>query len=536
MATKLVADDKDLIARFQDLRDGRDVAALLEVRYSDLTYHLYRRDRTFTYKQFSIRKKAGGQRTICAPVSTLKIIQRKLNHILQLVYNPKPCVCGFVHGKSIVTNAQTHVRRTVILNVDLRDFFPSINFGRVRGMFMARPYTIPAKAATVLAQICCFSGCLPQGAPTSPAVSNMICGKLDSDLLSLARRFHCTYTRYADDITFSTTRNRFPSPIGRVTYDDESPTAEIGDLLRSTIEGNGFEINSGKVRILGRGRRQEVTGLAVNKSPNVRRNYVRQLRAIIHAIQKYGYDAAERDFQTRYHTKTHNRRKAPTPLATVMEGKLAYLRMVKGEADPVYRRLSNRYQESLGRPRVYVADPLRDISPALWILESEDPIGQGSAFALREIGLVTCQHVLQNGMHAFQHHRFTVKSRIIVISQHRDLDAAVLRLPQGDHASLEIGDPDSVRQGDTLTLAGFPNYRLGDTPYIAEGRVAGFRIVHTLRWILLSTPIIAGNSGGPVLDRNGRVVGIAATGADNMEDANRTEHHGVIPISVLRHL
>lgn len=517
MPAELTRDDVEIVNLFRSLRTGRDVANILEVSYSDLTYYLYRKPMQSNYREFSITKRSGGLRTICAPISPIKILQKKLNYILQLIYTPKRCVHGFINNRSVLTNAQSHVRKTVLLNIDLSDFFPSINFGRVRGMFMARPYNVKVGAATVLAQICCYDGCLPQGAPTSPVVSNMICGKLDSDLLRLSRRFRCTYTRYADDITFSTTQRRMPSSLGVIDFNEEDVCVSIGDLLRTSIESNGFNINASKIRMQRNGSKKEVTGIIVNESPNVNRKFVRQLRAIINAIQKFGLENAEQEFYSRYYRKNRKPGTRLPPLVSVIEGKFNYFKMIKGEFDPVYRRLYNRYLESIGRPRRYFNDPLSDLPPALWILESEDPISQGTAFYLQDYGLITCQHVLRPRTHAFQYNSFGNRVHIGIIRESADLDAAILQLPSGDYPALEIGDPASVNQGDRLTLAGFPNYRFGDTPYITEGRVAGFRTITAQRWILLSTPIIAGNSGGPVLDSNGRVVGIAATGADNME-------------------
>src|SRR5690606_8958560 len=128
------------------------------------------------------------------PTESLKIIQQKLNQVLQLVYKPKLSTHGFVNNRSIVTNADAHIKKKkhrYILNVDIKDFFPSINFGRVRGMFMAPPYNQPEHVATVLAQICCSNNELPQGAPTSPIVSNMICAQMDSQLQQLAKPHRC---------------------------------------------------------------------------------------------------------------------------------------------------------------------------------------------------------------------------------------------------------------------------------------------------------------------------------------------------------
>jgi RNA-directed DNA polymerase len=200
----LTASNEELRQRFLTLCTREDVAALLEIDYYRLNYHLHiaKRHRD-VYTTFYVSKKSGGRRQISAPITALKIIQQKLNQVLQQVYQPKPAVHGFTLDKSIVTNAKEHSRRKYVLNVDIKDFFPSINFGRVRGLFMAWPYNLNDSVATVLAQICCYNNELPQGAPTSPIISNMICAKMDSQLQGLAKKHQCFFTRYADDITFS---------------------------------------------------------------------------------------------------------------------------------------------------------------------------------------------------------------------------------------------------------------------------------------------------------------------------------------------
>jgi RNA-directed DNA polymerase len=174
MSLLLSADSEELRELFFALQTPEDIAHLLEVEYGTLVYHLYVVAGSAKYTTFDIPKKSGGFRTISTPVTALKIIQRKLNQVLQCVYQHKASVHGFVCDRSIVTNASRHGRKRFVFNVDLNDFFPSINFGRVRGMFMASPYMLDPAVATVLAQICCFDNQLPQGAPTSPIVSNMI--------------------------------------------------------------------------------------------------------------------------------------------------------------------------------------------------------------------------------------------------------------------------------------------------------------------------------------------------------------------------
>jgi RNA-directed DNA polymerase len=128
------------------------------------------------------------------------MLQRKLNQVLQAVYPVKNVVHGFARGRAIVTNARMHVRARHILNINLKDSFPSVNFGRVRGMFLAKPYQLPEPVATVLAQLCTHKNSLAQGAPTSPVVSNMVCARLDSHLKKLARENGCIFSRYADDL------------------------------------------------------------------------------------------------------------------------------------------------------------------------------------------------------------------------------------------------------------------------------------------------------------------------------------------------
>jgi RNA-directed DNA polymerase len=229
--------------KFYSLKQPTDLADLLEICYSDLIYHIYIVKPEKRYKIFDIPKKSGGIRQISTPITALKIIQRKLNQVLQAVYQIKPSVHGFVSNKNVVTNARNHVKKRYVLNIDLKDFFPSVNFGRVRGMFMATPYGLHPDVATVLAQICCYNHQLPQGAPTSPIITNMICGKMDSQLQRLAKECKATYTRYADDITFSTSLPKFPKDLAYIVNEEDQEKLIIGDTLFQIIKANGFELN-----------------------------------------------------------------------------------------------------------------------------------------------------------------------------------------------------------------------------------------------------------------------------------------------------
>lgn len=238
------------------------------------------------------------------------------------------------------------MRREWVLNLDLKNFFPSITFPRVIGLFKKKPYEIPSPAATVLAQICCFEDKLPQGAPTSPIVSNMICAKLDNELYRLARKYKCRYTRYADDISFSTYNYDFPSALAKI---NSSGQVELGDELTCIIHENWFEVNPDKVRLRRRNLRQEVTGLTVNDfadsgRPNVRRQYVRQIRAMLHAWERNGLEDAEIEYFKRHDKKHRAPFKDPPSLEQVIGGKIGFLGMVIGKDNSVYLRYHRQFK------------------------------------------------------------------------------------------------------------------------------------------------------------------------------------------------
>ncbi|MGH9505328.1 MAG: retron Ec67 family RNA-directed DNA polymerase/endonuclease, partial [Terriglobales bacterium] len=275
-----------------------DVANLLSYRPKALAFILYKIPDAAKYNVFEVPKRAGGRRTIKAPVPRLKRLQTRVADLLQdcvdEVSDAQGRSDGAVHGfrrkHSIVTNARLHRRRRWVFNVDLEDFFPSINFGRVRGFLIKnRDFQLNEGVATVLAQIACHDNSLPQGSPCSPVISNLVAHALDMHLVRLARRAGCTYSRYADDLTFSTNGVAFPREIATPAG---TPGAvqdwRAGRELRRAIERAGFKINPSKTRLMYRWSRQEVTGLVVNKKIGVRREYSHRLRAMVRTLTKTG--------------------------------------------------------------------------------------------------------------------------------------------------------------------------------------------------------------------------------------------------------
>jgi RNA-directed DNA polymerase len=224
----------------------------------------------------------------------------------------------------------------------IEDFFPTINFGRVRGMFMGKPYLRNNTVASILAQICCYDNSLPQGAPTSPVISNMICAKMDSDLIKLAKAHKCTYSRYADDMTFSSFNPSFPLALAATNSVGQ---IDVGSELLGTINRNGFSINHAKVRLQTRNRRQEVTGLVVNKFTNVDRKFIRQIRAMIHDWKENGHVVAEQRFFKDFDKKPRKYDPDVEVFKYVVRGKVDFLGQVRGKKDFIYLRFCRQLKE-----------------------------------------------------------------------------------------------------------------------------------------------------------------------------------------------
>ena len=282
-----------MIEKLRKCQTIYDVADLLEIPAKILTYLLYKLPDSAKYEQICISKKNGGVRHILVPEPRLMSLQRNLSAILydcksdieQKRGNGWSSSYGFERGKGIIENALVHKNKRWVFNIDVLDFFPSINFGRVYSFFQKnQDFSLDRKVATYLAQIACHNGALPQGAPTSPVISNLICGSLDYRLSRFARRNRCDYSRYVDDITFSTNLRDFPADIAVVDQSTQGWT--VSDALKGRMIASGFLINDGKTRMSDRRSRQQVTGLVVNKKPNVPRDFYRNTRASIHRLMQ----------------------------------------------------------------------------------------------------------------------------------------------------------------------------------------------------------------------------------------------------------
>ena len=329
---------------------------------SQLTYFANSKRNEASYRSFLIAKKSGGYRIIFAPTTMLKSMLQCLNILLQALYDPAECVMGFRKGHSVADNATAHVERLYVFNSDIKDFFPSITKQRVRTVLRREPFLMNEQVADLICNLCCtrlpfkdgkpaparaymtkeemdmlsYKDVVPQGAPTSPVISNIICMSLDKKLTRLARRYRCRYTRYADDITFSSDHSVF------------SPAGEFCKEFRRIVEEECFRINEDKTRLQKAGSRQEVTGLVVGEKVNVPKEYIRDISSLLHIWEKYGYNHALLKFMEFHHEsyfKFSPSGNTTYPLPLFMRGKLNYLRMIKGENDRVYQKLNERFHK-----------------------------------------------------------------------------------------------------------------------------------------------------------------------------------------------
>ena len=271
----------------KNIKTRNDFAKFIGVKLQTLTYLLYIKKIDNCYNTLEIPKKNGDTRTICVPNKNLKKVQKKLYNKLSTYYDEiktqnnftSKISHGFEKNRSIVTNAEVHKNKRYVVNLDLLDFFPSINFGRVRSYFIKNNYfEINDDIATILAQLTCYKGTLPQGASTSPLIANMICNIMDIRILKIAKKYRLDYTRYADDLTFSTNNKYFLNDYDKFLED-----------IKNIIHRSGFELNSKKTRLLFSNSRQEVTGLVVNKKISVPKEYYKNTRAMAHSLYKNGY-------------------------------------------------------------------------------------------------------------------------------------------------------------------------------------------------------------------------------------------------------
>ncbi len=305
------------------IEEPRELCKFLNTSY----YHLEKLINNPVYNNYTIKKKKGGERQISAPEEQLKKIQKRLNYFLQAYYlmiKPNE-IHGFVVNPhylgrrcNILENAKVHIGKKFVLNIDLKDFFPNISSMQVKQVFTSDYFRFNEQIATAITLLTTYESKLPIGSPASPVISNFICIQLDNTLKKFAEATGLTYTRYADDLTFSSN-----------TEISNDTILNIINLIRK----NNFEVNEKKLRLKTANRKQTVTGITVNEKANVDRKLLKKVRAMLHDLTKNGIDkATQKHFNLKSEVDTRHKEK----FINRLKGYINFVGQVKGKEDLFY--------------------------------------------------------------------------------------------------------------------------------------------------------------------------------------------------------
>lgn len=346
---------QEILTQWSNLQNKKDLLDLINysgvvvygsifkpIELKQLTFYANPQWSKNRYRSFTIRKKSGKERLIHSPHKGLKYILGCLNFIFQAVYPIHHRAFGFVPGKSIADNAALHIGKPYVYNIDLSDFFHSFELQKVKMGLMFSQNGLGKERESLaffIAALCTHpfrikdweKTVLPQGAPTSPTLTNMLCLRLDRRLHGLAKRFNLAYSRYADDISFSG---------GKQGYLTDGFQNELHRLLNQ----EGLKINPRKTRSQARYFRQEVTGLTVNEKVNVSRQFQKKVSSYLYLWKRYGYEKASMHFEKDLATEAPAK-ELKADLDRVLEGKLNFIKMVKGVDDSTYQGLRKRFEK-----------------------------------------------------------------------------------------------------------------------------------------------------------------------------------------------
>lgn len=514
--------------KFLELKTKKEFASFFHIKENSLNNILRMNGKDYFYTVFSVPKKNGSTRTISAPKGNLLTIQKRLNIYitkLYLEFGKKDYVHGFVPERDIVSNAKVHLRRD-IYNIDLEDFFGSITYWRVYRLFLSR-FRMTEEVSKVIASLVTYNKTLPQGAPTSPMMTNLICHSMDIELRKFARENGLIYTRYADDLTFSKSMDS-----GSIYEQRSLPLyykgnrIVVNERIRTTIERCGFKINIEKLRISGKGNRKEVTGITVNEKLNVNRDYIRMIRSKIHYLKvglsrKNSVDKDEIQKQVR-----------------AIKGYINFVKYVRGKDDILSNNLALKLNTVLNReeitvdtkslPQKYIEKRTVLINPKFM---QEFDINNGTGFILNYKSnqyLVTCDHVFDDSdslstVKIGYNHVDSSSYNLSLFKRDNTIDVAVYKLR--NKLEFEGFTPPKnfkhykYRLDQELYYIGFPDYNYNDTSITDRLNISKIFVssnssksIRNIEMWEVSPPMRKGGSGGPILNLDLEVVGMTANG------------------------
>lgn len=542
-----------------NINSFKDVAESLNVKPKYLQYILFKK-KIYTIKE--IPKRSGGTRVLHIPNHELKELQVKLLKLIDNNFSAHYSAHGYIRDKSHITNAIKHKNNRYILNIDLEDFFGSINFARVRSLFI-NYFKTTEEVATILSNICCTNeGILPQGAPTSPIISNILLKSIDKELSLFVKRIgEITYTRYADDMTFSSNK-----PLHPYLFEIINGNVVLAQDLVRIINKYNFTINNQKTRYLKKSDRLEVTGIVLNEKVNVNRRYVKKIKAILHSIE-LDYNKAQCKFEEIYGTND---------MLVSLRGMIEYIGFVRNHNnelyDDVFLKLAMRYNRILEERNnnlkrikinlpsifsIYEQEIFLDLSFEDEKWTEEVTVGQGTGFICENNNFLTNYHVVDNlikffhdnsdsiasdasiSLFMFDHYNNKIKLRLKIKELDKKIDYIIFEILNTNelinYKTLYKSNEVLKKGNKEFTLYGFPQYREGNNITVSSAQITSLcvrQVKDNPMLIAITAQILEGNSGGPLLNSKNQVVGIAVKGTNSTS----VTLNQVIPISYLKNL
>ena len=414
-------------------------------------------------------------------------------------------------------------------------------------MFLSNPFYFNNEVSTILTKILINDNKLPQGAPTSPIISNMICYILDNNLEKYCNRYNCNYTRYADDITISTNSYKFPKNIARK---DSNNNIILGSKIIKIIEKEaGFKINSNKTKFSEKMKRQEVTGIVINEKINIKRIYIRNLRAMLHNCRKCGIKNEARKY---YNNSMLSIEKLVYKYRKVLEGKLNFLRMVRGKYDKIYLKYAKEYNDIIGE-EIFNIDEIKEIREYIeertGVIQTSNGSSQGTVQFLQGYGAVTSTHVYINKECLSEDvykkitnntYKFPVlvddldffylstnknrKDKFVtppnIEQENKELDVIQLNVKNDKYFRINIED--ELEIGKKVIVAGYGEFNNFEKSsiLIENAEIIAEREIFNIKAKCINAKIYHGMSGGPVLNEKKEVIGIVYCGGDYSEGIN----------------
>lgn len=536
-----------LIQKISHLKSPTDLATYLNISLGYL-YKISNYQNKYT--SFTISKKSGGERTIYKPINELAVIQHKLKLLIQDSCRISNRAYGFTSGKSFIDNAKNHIRKKYVFNLDLENFFESITSPRIYSLFN-RYFNLSKSVAMLLTNLCSHpNGFLPQGSPTSPIISNIICKSLDIELVTLAKSVgNLYYSRYADDITFSSNSSKFPEAIACLNNNQ----VVLSKTLVHLISKNGFVINQNKVRLQDAYMHQEVTGITVNKKVNLNRRFLKKIRAILYSL-KNTYESQEgiENFFKVYDVKGKSFEIKLIRAFQILKGKINYVGDVKGKDDSIYKDFVYKFNELINIYKANITTIKRETTSEIYFMRNTvviDPFekdyyptyyspengidigiyGQGSGFNLKGIGIITNYHVIEDlindvlvkGMRFTKGHyiQYFMEFNGEKIKKYgklkywcKDADIAIIESKDSEDLNIGYNFNKYFNMRDKITLLGFPDHSFGSVVSINEGEIKRKLKNSPVSTYEISAKVFSGNSGGPILNYKNEVIGIANKG------------------------